>query len=94
MGLVKFAIAAGVLILLISAYSIFFTFDNLIKITASCAGEMSMDCNFKELGFTIVFSLLSISIFLVIDVLAVYLIAKVFRRVRGGYAAQKKLISL
>ena len=72
----KFVIFLGGLIIFISCFFIFFTFDSMIRTKIICSFEERYKCNLTEFNMTIVFGILIVGIFLSVDTLVVYLMVK------------------
>jgi len=72
----KLVIFLGALVIFISCFFIFFTFDSMIRTKMICSLKEKFTCNVTELNFTIVFGILIVGMFLFVDTLVVYIMIK------------------
>ena len=72
----KVVIIVGTLIIFISCFFIFFTFDSLIRSQLICTTGQTVSCNVTELNMTIIAGILIVGFFLFVDMLVVYLMVK------------------
>lgn len=72
----KLVILLGTLIIFISCFFIFFTFDSMIRTKLVCSFSERFVCNVSELNFAIVFGILIVGMFLFVDALVVYIMIK------------------
>jgi len=73
----KFVIFLGMLVIFISCFFIFFTFDAMAKSKMICTSEgEAVRCNFMELNATIIFGILVVGMFLFVDSLVLYVMIK------------------
>lgn len=74
----KIVIFLGALIIFISCFFIFFTFDSMIRSQLMCSfgeGER-IRCNLSEFNMTVVIGILIVGMFLFVDTLVVYIMIK------------------
>lgn len=64
------------LVIFISCFFIFFTFDSMMKSKLVCDYKEKFVCNAGELNMTIVFGILVVAMFLFVDTLVVYVMIK------------------
>ncbi len=72
----KFVLLLGTLIIFISCFFIFFTFDSMMRSELICSFKEKFVCNVTELNMTIVFGILVVGFFLFVDALVVYIMVK------------------
>jgi len=73
----KLIVGLGMLVIFISCFFMFFTFDSMIRTKMECSYEGgSVSCNVTEMNMTIIFGILIVGIFLFIDTIVVYLMVK------------------
>ncbi|MCD6591222.1 MAG: hypothetical protein J7K72_04600 [Candidatus Aenigmarchaeota archaeon] len=72
----KLVLLIGMLVIFISCFFIFFTFDSMIRTKLVCTIGSTYECNVKELNMTIIIGILIVGMFLFIDTLVVYIMIK------------------
>ena len=72
----KVIVFLGMLVVFISCFFIFFTFDSMIKTKLICDYKEKFVCNVGELNTTIIFGIVIVGIFLFVDTLVVYVMMK------------------
>lgn len=72
----KIVVFLSMVIIFISCFFIFFTFDSMLKSKLSCDYETTFKCNVTELNFTIVFGILIVGMLLFVDTIVVYIMIK------------------
>lgn len=73
----KLVVGLGMLVIFISCFFMFFTFDSMIRTKMACSYEDgNVSCNVAELNMTIIFGILIVGIFLFIDTIVVYIMVK------------------
>ncbi len=72
----KLVIFLGALVIFISCFFIFFTFDSMLRSKLICSFGEKFTCNVSELNMTIVFGILIVGMFLFVDALVVYIMVK------------------
>lgn len=72
----KLVIFMGMLIIFISCFFIFFTFDSMIKSQLVCDYKETYRCNVSEVNTSIIFGILIVGMFLFVDTLVVYIMIK------------------
>jgi hypothetical protein len=72
----RLLISIGMVIIFISAFFIIFTVDSIIRNDLNClAGEEGkIVCNLENVGFTFIVKTVVIGFFILLDIVAVYLI--------------------
>ncbi len=84
----KLVLFLGALVIFVSCFFMFFTFDSMIRTKLVCSyGERAV-CNITELNTTIVFGILIVGMFLFVDTLVVYLMVRTWVPdlfIYGGY---------
>jgi len=72
----RLLIAIGMVIIFVSAFFIMFTIDSIVKNDLNClAGEGGKTvCNLENMGFAFIIKTLVIGFFILVDIVAVYLI--------------------
>jgi hypothetical protein len=72
----KLVLMLGMLVIFISCFFIFFTFDSMIRSKFVCEYREKLVCNVGQLNSTIVFGILIVGMFLFVDTLVVYVMMK------------------
>jgi hypothetical protein len=72
----KLIIILSVLVIFISCFFVFFTFDSMIKTKMVCDYKEKFTCNVGELSSSIVFGIMIVAMFLFVDTLVVYILVK------------------
>jgi hypothetical protein len=72
----KIVLFLGTLIIFISCFFIFFTFDSMLRSELVCSFKERFVCNVNELNSTIVFGILVVGMFIFVDGLVVYVMVK------------------
>jgi hypothetical protein len=72
----KVLILIGMLIIFISAFFSFFIFDTLIRDNINCGLQGGEGCDGSGTGLPLMFGLMMIVFFIIIDILVVYVILK------------------
>jgi len=85
----KLIIFLGALVIFISCFFIFFTFDAMMDTKMMCDYKEKFSCNFGELNMTIVVGILIVGLFLFVDTLVVYVMAKTWVPDLFMYGARK-----
>lgn len=84
----KLVIFLGALIIFISCFFMFFTFDTMLRSKFVCNFDERVSCNITELNFTIIFGIMVVGGFLFIDTMVVYIMLKTW--VPGLFVYQPK----
>ena len=72
----KLVIFLSTLVIFISCFFIFFTFDSMIKTKMVCDYKETFKCNVVELNTTIIFGILIVGMFLFVDCIVMYIMVK------------------
>jgi hypothetical protein len=72
----KLVIFLGVLVIFISCFFIFFTFDALMDSKIVCSYGDKFSCNFGQFNMTVIVGIVIIGLFLFVDTLIVYIMLK------------------
>ena len=72
----RLLIFIAMVIIFISAFFMFFIFDATIKNQISCFSHTENNCNTQEAGKLILIGLSFIGMFIIIDVVVIYLVIK------------------
>jgi hypothetical protein len=75
----KLVIFLCCLTIFISCFFIFFTFQTLLDVKISCEfgmGPHIFSCDMEELSFSIIFGIIIVGLFLLVDTLVVYFMIK------------------
>ncbi|UCC92066.1 MAG: hypothetical protein JSV39_02280 [Candidatus Aenigmatarchaeota archaeon] len=72
----KLVLFLGTLIIFISCFFIFFTFDSMLRSELICSFKEKFVCNVTELNMTIVFGILIVGFFIFVDSLVIYVMVK------------------
>lgn len=72
----KLVIFLGALVIFISCFFIFFTFDSMIRTQLVCSYGDRVICNLVEFNGMIVVGIMVVGMFLFLDVMVVYIMVK------------------
>jgi len=74
----KVLIAVSMVIIFISAFFTFFIFDTVIKTEIECiSGIENQVCDEQNFSLSFIFGLFMIGVFVLIDIIVVYIVAKI-----------------
>lgn len=74
----KLIIFLSTLVIFISCFFIFFTFDSMIRTKMVCDYKEKFTCNVVELNTTIIFGILIVGMFLFVDCIVMYIMMKMW----------------
>jgi hypothetical protein len=72
----KLVVFLSMVVIFISCFFIFFTFDSMVRSQLACEFGKALTCSVTELNFTIIFGIMIVGMLLFVDALVIYIMIK------------------